>query len=51
MAESYIQHTIGKRKSSVARLYLKEGKGDITINKTRGRFTEGEGNCCRFTGR
>ncbi len=25
-------HTIGRRKSSVARIYLKEGKGNITVN-------------------
>tara|TARA_Y100001934_G_C12075107_1_gene641980 strand:+ start:327 stop:713 length:387 start_codon:yes stop_codon:yes gene_type:complete len=25
-------HTIGRRKSSVARVYLSKGKGDITIN-------------------
>ena len=27
-----IIHTIGRRKSSVARVYLSEGKGEITIN-------------------
>lgn len=27
-----ITHTIGRRKSSVARVYLKEGKGKITVN-------------------
>lgn len=26
-------HKIGRRKTAVARVYLKEGKGDITINK------------------
>lgn len=26
-------NTIGRRKSSVARIYLKEGKGNITVNK------------------
>ena len=26
-------NTLGRRKSSVARIYLKEGKGKITINK------------------
>jgi small subunit ribosomal protein S9 len=26
-------HTIGRRKSSVARLYLSEGEGKITVNK------------------
>ena len=26
-------HTIGRRKASVARIYLKKGKGAITINK------------------
>lgn len=31
--KKYIQHSVGKRKSSVARLYLKDGNGTITINK------------------
>ena len=26
-------HTIGRRKESIARIFLKEGKGNITINK------------------
>jgi small subunit ribosomal protein S9 len=26
-------HTIGRRKTSVARLYLSKGKGNITVNK------------------
>ena len=26
-------HTIGRRKASVARIYLSKGKGAITINK------------------
>jgi small subunit ribosomal protein S9 len=26
-------HTIGRRKASVARIYLNKGKGEITINK------------------
>ena len=26
-------HTIGRRKTSVARLYVTEGKGAITVNK------------------
>jgi small subunit ribosomal protein S9 len=26
-------HTIGRRKTSVARLYFSEGKGNITVNK------------------
>jgi len=26
-------HTIGRRKTSVARIYLSEGKGEITVNK------------------
>ena len=26
-------HTVGRRKTSVARVYLKKGKGNITINK------------------
>lgn len=29
--ENQIVHTIGRRKSSVARIYLKKGKGDINI--------------------
>jgi small subunit ribosomal protein S9 len=32
MKTKYIQHTVGKRKSSIARLYLKEGSGKIEIN-------------------
>lgn len=32
MAVNYI-HAIGRRKSAVARLYLTEGTGEITINK------------------
>lgn len=28
-----VTHTIGRRKSSVARVFLQEGKGAITINK------------------
>ena len=30
---SYIQTSVGKRKSAIARLYMKEGSGRITINK------------------
>ncbi len=30
-----IIHTIGRRKTSVARLYFSEGKGNITVNKKR----------------
>ena len=26
-------NTIGRRKTAIARIYLKEGKGDITVNK------------------
>ncbi|MDG1824211.1 MAG: 30S ribosomal protein S9, partial [Flavobacteriaceae bacterium] len=26
-------HTIGRRKSAVARVYMSQGKGEITINK------------------
>ncbi|MDD9951968.1 MAG: 30S ribosomal protein S9 [Zetaproteobacteria bacterium] len=33
MSVTYLQHTVGKRKTSIARLYLKEGEGRITINK------------------
>lgn len=28
-----VVHKIGRRKTAVARIYLSEGKGDITINK------------------
>ncbi len=28
-----VTHTIGRRKSSVARVFLKEGSGEMTINK------------------
>ena len=28
-----VTHTIGRRKTSVARVFLSEGKGEITINK------------------
>ncbi|MCB9228272.1 MAG: 30S ribosomal protein S9 [Deltaproteobacteria bacterium] len=33
MANPYLQHTVGKRKTSVARLYMKEGGGNIRINQ------------------
>ena len=33
MGTKYTQHAVGKRKTSVARLYLKPGSGEITINK------------------
>lgn len=33
MGTKYTQHAVGKRKTSVARLYLKPGNGEITINK------------------
>ena len=32
MAPKYT-HTVGKRKTAIARLWLKPGKGDITINR------------------
>lgn len=32
MATKYIQNTVGKRKTSIARLNLKNGEGKITIN-------------------
>ena len=32
MQGQYIKHTIGKRKSAVARLYIKQGSGNIEIN-------------------
>ncbi len=28
-----VTHTIGRRKTSVARVFLKEGNGEITVNK------------------
>ena len=28
-----IVHKIGRRKTAVARIYLSEGKGNITVNK------------------
>ncbi len=33
MATKYLQHTVGKRKTAIARLYMKAGKGEILINK------------------
>lgn len=33
MKNTYLKAVVGKRKSSIARLYLKEGSGKITINK------------------
>ena len=32
MKAAYLHHTVGKRKTAIARLYLKEGSGRITIN-------------------
>ncbi len=32
MAAKYV-HTVGKRKSAIARVWMKPGKGEITINK------------------
>lgn len=32
MAPKYI-HTVGKRKTAIARIWMKPGKGEITINK------------------
>ncbi len=32
MAPKYL-HTVGKRKTAIARIWMKPGKGDITINK------------------
>ncbi len=32
MAPKY-QHAVGKRKTSIARVWVKPGKGDVTINK------------------
>ena len=33
MAKANVVHTVGKRKTAVARLYMQEGSGVITINK------------------
>ncbi len=33
MAKTNVVHTVGKRKTAVARLYMQEGSGVITINK------------------
>lgn len=33
MKSHYLQQAVGKRKLAVARVYLKEGKGSITVNK------------------
>ena len=35
MKSPYIQHTVGKRKSAIARLYMKKGSGLITINNRK----------------
>ena len=31
-SKKYLQHTVGKRKTAIARLYVREGKGQITVN-------------------
>ena len=31
-SKSYLIHTVGRRKSSVARIYIAEGTGTITVN-------------------
>ena len=31
--KNYIKHTVGRRKTSIARVYVAEGTGKITINK------------------
>lgn len=31
--KTYITHAVGRRKSSVARVYLAEGSGKVTVNK------------------
>ena len=33
MAKAYLQQAVGKRKTSVARLYMKDGNGTILINQ------------------
>ena len=32
MAAKEIHHTVGRRKSAIARIYLSKGKGNITVN-------------------
>ena len=32
-SKTYLQHTVGRRKSSVARVYMAKGTGKITVNK------------------
>jgi len=32
MAPKYV-HTVGKRKTAIARIWMKPGKGEITVNK------------------
>lgn len=32
MASAYLAHAVGRRKTSVARVYLKNGKGEILVN-------------------
>ena len=32
MKADYLQHSVGKRKTAIARLYVKKGSGKITIN-------------------
>lgn len=31
-SSKYLQHTVGKRKTSIARIYLKQGNGEIMVN-------------------
>jgi len=31
--KTYLAHTVGRRKSSVARIYISEGTGKLTVNK------------------
>jgi len=33
ISKTYLTNTVGRRKSSIARVYIKEGSGKITINK------------------
>ena len=33
VTKTYLTNTVGRRKSSIARVYVKEGSGKITINK------------------
>lgn len=36
MASAQVYHAVGKRKTSIARVYLKSGNGDVSINSRPG---------------